>query len=120
MLIHFEFKTTSSFATNCPVVYCLELLDYLAILIKVTIVVPRKALKRYQRIVDKYNPVFSHVVQIKNFRLITSPCLPVHKDDSDAELTPTLKLKRRVIREQFASETSGIYTGPPHLIEPQT
>ena len=69
----------------------------------------KKVLKRYQKIITKYNPEFSHVEQIKKFKLIASPWLPFHEDGSDAELTPTLKLKRRVIREKFQNEISSIY-----------
>lgn len=74
------------------------------------IVTHKKVIKRFQKIIDKYNPEFSHVEQIKKFRLIASPWLPFHEDGSDAELTPTLKLKRRVIREKFQSEIESIYT----------
>lgn len=70
----------------------------------------KKVLKRYQKIIDKYNPEFSHVEQIKKFRLIASPWLPFHEDGSDAELTPTLKLKRRVVREKYSSEIEEIYS----------
>ena len=69
----------------------------------------KKVLKRYQNIIDGYNPEFSHIEQIKKFRLIASPWLPFHEDGADAELTPTLKLKRRVIREKFKSEIASIY-----------
>ncbi len=73
------------------------------------IITHKKVLKRYQKIIDRYNPEFSHVEQIKKFRLIASPWLPFHEDGSDAELTPTLKLKRRVIREKFMKEIESIY-----------
>ncbi|WP_282050551.1 AMP-dependent synthetase/ligase [Maribacter aquivivus] len=69
-----------------------------------------KVLKRYQKIIDKYNPEFSHVEQIKKFKLIAREWLPVHADGADAELTPTLKLKRRVIREKFSAEIMDIYS----------
>lgn len=69
-----------------------------------------KVLKRYQKIIDTYNPEFSHVEQIKKFKLIAREWLPVHADGADAELTPTLKLKRRVIREKFSAEIMDIYT----------
>ena len=69
-----------------------------------------KVLKRYQKIIDTYNPEFSHVEQIKKFKLIAHEWLPVHADGADAELTPTLKLKRRVIREKFSAEIMDIYT----------
>ncbi|WP_424001161.1 AMP-dependent synthetase/ligase [Maribacter sp. IgM3_T14_3] len=68
-----------------------------------------KVIKKYQKIIDKYNPEFSHVEQIKKFKLISTPWLPVHENGSAAELTPTLKLKRRVIREKFQKEIAEIY-----------
>ena len=74
------------------------------------IVTHKKVLKRFLKIITKYNPEFSHVEQIKKFRLIAVPWLPFHEDGSDAELTPTLKLKRRVIREKFKSEIASIYS----------
>ncbi len=70
----------------------------------------KKVLKRYQKIIAKYNPEFSHVEQIKKFKLVSNPWLPFHEDGSDAELTPTLKLKRRVIREKYKKEISEIYS----------
>lgn len=70
----------------------------------------KKVLKRYQKIIDTYNPEFSHVEQIKKFRLIASSWLPFHEDGADAELTPTLKLKRRIIREKFRAEIATIYS----------
>lgn len=73
------------------------------------IITHKKVIKRFQKIIDKYNPEFSHVEQIKKFGLIASPWLPFHEDGADAELTPTLKLKRRVIREKFKAEIEGIY-----------
>lgn len=68
-----------------------------------------KVIKRYQKIIDKYNPEFSHVEQIKKFKLISREWLPVHTDGAAAELTPTLKLKRRVIRQKFSTEILDIY-----------
>ena len=68
-----------------------------------------RVIKKYQKLIDKYNPELSHIEQIKKFRLISSPWLPLHEDNSEAELTPTLKLKRRVIREKFETEIAAIY-----------
>lgn len=73
------------------------------------IVQHKKVQKRYQKIINTYNPEFSHVEQIKKFRLVASPWLPFHEDGADAELTPTLKLKRRVIRDKFKVEILSIY-----------
>lgn len=69
-----------------------------------------KVIKRYQKIINKFNPEFSHVEQIKKFKLIASPWLPIHDDGAEAELTPTLKLKRRVVREKYSAEIEEIYS----------
>lgn len=69
----------------------------------------KKVVKRFQKIIDKYNPEFSHVEQVKKFRLIPHLWLPVHEDGAEAELTPKLSLKRRVIRRKFESEITEIY-----------
>lgn len=74
------------------------------------IILHKKVIKKYQKIIDKYNPEFSHVEQIKKFKLISTPWLPVHENGSAAELTPTLKLKRRVIREKYKKEIAEIYS----------
>lgn len=66
-------------------------------------------LKKYQEIIDNYNPEFSHIEQVKKFALIPRQWLPIHEDGSDSELTPTLKLKRRVIRKKFAKEIADLY-----------
>jgi len=75
------------------------------------IITHKKVLKRYQKIINKYNPEFSHVEQIKKFRLLAQEWLPVHEDGAESELTPKqLSLKRRVIREKFKAEISEIYS----------
>lgn len=68
-----------------------------------------KVIRKYQKVIDSYNPEFGHIEQIKKFKLISAPWLPVHEDGSLAELTPTLKLKRRVIREKYSAEIEAIY-----------
>jgi long-chain acyl-CoA synthetase len=68
-----------------------------------------RIITKYQKVIDKYNPEFSHIEQIKKFRLVPAVWLPIHEDDSIAELTPTLKLKRRVIREKYKQEIQEIY-----------
>ncbi len=73
------------------------------------VITNKKVIKRFQKIIDKYNPEFSHVEQVKKFRLISKEWLPIHDDGSAAELTPTLKLKRRVIREKYKEEIASIY-----------
>ena len=59
-----------------------------------------------QKIVDAINPEFARVEQIKRFVVLPRP-LTVE----DSELTPTLKVKRRVINEKYADEIESMYLG---------
>ena len=68
-----------------------------------------KVLDRFQQAMDKFNPEFSHIEQIKKFVLLDAEWEPTKTDGSAAELTPTMKLKRRVIREKYDKEIAGIY-----------
>ncbi|MCC6411232.1 MAG: long-chain fatty acid--CoA ligase [Saprospiraceae bacterium] len=68
-----------------------------------------KVLERYQMLVDRINPHFAKFEQIKKFALLPDPWEAVKKDGTDAEMTPTLKLKRRVIMEKFKSVIDGMY-----------
>ncbi len=56
---------------------------------------------KYQRIIDEVNPEFSHIEQIKKFVLVADVWEPIKSDGSPAELTPTMKLKRRVILKKY-------------------
>jgi long-chain acyl-CoA synthetase len=40
---------------------------------------------------------------------LAAPWEPAKTDGTDAELTPTLKLKRRVILQKFEQEIAGMY-----------
>lgn len=68
-----------------------------------------KVIEHYQTIVHQINPNFSHIEQIKKFKLVPKEWLPVHPDGAEAELTPTMKLKRRVIRKKYANEINSLY-----------
>ena len=68
-----------------------------------------KVLDKFQSIVDEINPSFSHIDQIKKFRLLDKVWEPVKSDGTEAELTPTMKLKRRVILEKYKAEIEDIY-----------
>ena len=57
-----------------------------------------------QRQIDKYNPMFSHPEQIKKFVL-----LPNEWTIDTMELTPSLKIKRKVIYEKYKKEIESIY-----------
>lgn len=64
---------------------------------------------KYQRIIDQVNPLFGKVEQIKKFMLLFEPWEAIKPDGSEAELTPTQKLKRRVIMHKYASAIDELY-----------
>lgn len=68
-----------------------------------------KVIERYQEVCNRYNPEFAKVEQIKKFALLNAAWEPTKTDGTAAELTPTLKLKRRVILEKFAAEIEAMY-----------
>lgn len=69
-----------------------------------------KVQAQFQQVVNKYNPEFSHIEQIKKFKLIDATWEPVKTDGTQGELTPTLKLKRRVILEKYKNEIDDLYS----------
>lgn len=75
----------------------------LKIISKETLANP-KVIAKFQEIINGFNPEFSKIEQIKKFELLNEPW-----DVSTEELTPTLKLKRRVIREKFKDVIARIY-----------
>ena len=57
-----------------------------------------------QKQVDKYNTLFSHPEQVKKIALLA------HEWTIDSgELTPSLKIKRKIILQKFANEIEGLY-----------
>lgn len=68
-----------------------------------------RVIEKYQRIVDEINPLFSHIEQIKKFVLVPDAWEPIKADGSEAELTPTMKLKRRVILKKYAELIDQMY-----------
>lgn len=64
-----------------------------------------KVLERFKNIVEEFNQNFSHVEQIKKFEL-----LPHEWSIEGGELTPTLKLKRKIIMEKYRDAIERIYT----------
>jgi long-chain acyl-CoA synthetase len=58
-----------------------------------------------QRVVDAVNRDLSRFEQIKRFAI-----LPRDFSADEGEITPTLKLKRRVCQEHFAAEIEGLYS----------
>jgi len=57
-----------------------------------------------QKQIDKYNTFFSHPEQVKKITL-----LPDEWTIDGGELTPSLKIKRKVIEQKFAKEIEAIY-----------
>ena len=58
----------------------------------------------YKDIVESYNPNFNQVEQVKKFEL-----LPTEWTIDGGELTPTLKLKRKVIMEKYKDAYTRLY-----------
>jgi long-chain acyl-CoA synthetase len=58
----------------------------------------------YRELIESFNKFFNHVEQVKKFEL-----LPHEWTIDSGELTPTLKLKRKVIMEKFKPAIERIY-----------
>ncbi len=63
-----------------------------------------KVLDLYRELIESFNKFFNHVEQVKKFEL-----LPHEWTIDSGELTPTLKLKRKVIMEKYKSAVERIY-----------
>ena len=63
-----------------------------------------RVLELYKELIDSFNRFFNHVEQIKKFEL-----LPNEWTIDSGELTPTLKLKRKVIMEKYKAAFDRIY-----------
>ncbi len=64
-----------------------------------------KVIAYYQTVIDQYNPLFGKVEQVKKFLLVSDVWgVPT------GELTPTMKLKRRVILKKYENEIEAFYT----------
>jgi long-chain acyl-CoA synthetase len=59
---------------------------------------------KYQTIVDEVNGGLAHFETIKRFKLV-----PEEWSLAGGELTPSLKLKRRVVNQKYAQEIAGFY-----------
>jgi len=64
-----------------------------------------KVLDLYRELIDSFNKFFNHVEQVKKFEL-----LPHEWTIDSGELTPTLKLKRKVIMEKYKGAVERIYS----------
>ena len=63
-----------------------------------------KVLELYRQLINSFNEFFNHVEQVKRFEL-----LPDEWTIDSGELTPTLKLKRKVIMEKSKAAIDRIY-----------
>jgi len=63
-----------------------------------------KVVEHYKNIVEKFNELFNPVEQIKKFELMEGEWTI-----NGGELTPTLKLKRKVIMDKYATSVERIY-----------
>jgi long-chain acyl-CoA synthetase len=58
-----------------------------------------------ERAVESANSRLARVEQVKRYELITKPWTP-----ESGEVTPTLKLKRRIINDRYAGEIAALYS----------
>lgn len=63
-----------------------------------------KVVAKFQSLIDELNPNFNHIEQIKKFKLLANEWTVDTK-----ELTPTMKIKRKVIAEKYAAQIADIY-----------
>jgi len=63
-----------------------------------------EAIAQIQKQIDKFNPLFSHPEQVKKFALLSAEWTI-----DSGELTPSLKLKRKVIMQEYAKQIEAIY-----------
>jgi long-chain acyl-CoA synthetase len=66
-------------------------------------------LAHYQTLVDKVNTHFGHIEQIKKFVVLPTTWEASRHDGTEAELTPTMKLKRRVIEDKCRADIDALY-----------
>jgi long-chain acyl-CoA synthetase len=69
----------------------------------------KRVISLFQSVVDGFNPEFNHVEQVKKIVL-----LPEEWSIDSGELTPTGKMKRKVIMEKYDTEIEKMYSGEPN------
>ncbi len=67
-------------------------------------IVHKEVLDKFDAICKEFNPNFGHVEQVKRYKLLTKAF-----SIEDGELTPTMKVKRKVVLEKYAKEIAEIY-----------
>ncbi|MDN3547508.1 AMP-dependent synthetase/ligase [Mucilaginibacter aquaedulcis] len=68
-----------------------------------------RVVELYQSIINGFNPEFNHVEQVKKVTL-----LPDEWSIDSGELTPTGKMKRKVITEKYKGQIDKMYAGEEH------
>ena len=71
-----------------------------------------RIVKLYQSIITSCNHTLGHTEQIKQFLLLPDSWEATKSDNSIPELTPTMKIKRRVILNKYAKEIEDLYENP--------
>lgn len=66
-------------------------------------------IKAYEDAIQEVNKDFGHIEQIKKFSLVATTWEFTRNDGSESELTPTMKLKRRVILSKHKEEIDRMY-----------
>ncbi|HOP62437.1 MAG TPA: long-chain fatty acid--CoA ligase [Spirochaetota bacterium] len=69
------------------------------------LVLNEKVVKKYEEIIEDLNKNFGRVEQVKKFRL-----MPGEFSEEKGELTPTLKLKRKVVMSSYKDIIEELYT----------
>ncbi|MCC7245287.1 MAG: long-chain fatty acid--CoA ligase [Saprospiraceae bacterium] len=69
----------------------------------------KRVIERYYQLAERINPYFSHYEQVRKIALLPDQWESVKSDGTEGELTPTLKLKRRVIMQKFSKEIEEMY-----------
>lgn len=64
---------------------------------------------RIEAIVERINNQLPQVSKLKKFKLVAAPWQPEKTDGSEPELTPTLKLKRRVVLSKYGGLVKEMY-----------
>jgi long-chain acyl-CoA synthetase len=66
----------------------------------------KRVIALYQKAIDAFNPEFNHVEQVKKITLLTNEW-----SIDSGELTPTGKMKRKIITEKYDAEIEKMYAG---------
>ena len=95
-----SYKTPTGTSTGKPFVSALITLDPASGLDPAS----EEARAAIQRVVDEANAELSHFEQVKKFRI-----LPRDFSADEGEITPTLKLKRKVAEQHFQHDIDELY-----------